>query len=190
MACVWTDSWPVCAAGLPSGTYANEGRCFWQFSSAQPGILREIKKAAPYKAFYPPLFTLPELLHLKATVADFAGLSDEQVRDAYAIMGGVARPVLLLQSTGEKSLAELRDDVKAKIAEMGENGWKVRHGAAWAARTWDASPNHEADVMWLQSSTHCLSLACHVSTFTSVPRCRGCTTPWRRTRAFMMAPIC
>ena len=214
MACVWTDSWPVCAAGLAFGTYANEGRCFWQFSSAKPGILREIKKAAPYKAFYPPLFTLPELLHLKATVADFAGLSDEQVRDAYAIMGGVARPVLLLQSMGEKSLAELRDDVKAKIAEMGENGWKVRRGAAWAARTWDArapcylecahawndqsscasacvlSPNHKADVMWLQSSTHCLSLACHVSTFTSVPRCRGCTTPWRRTRAFMMAPIC
>ena len=128
----------MCAAGLASGTYANEGRCFWQFSSAQPGIFCEIKKAAAYKAFYPPLFTLPELLHLKANVAEFAGLSDEQVRDAFAVMGGVARPVLLLQSRGDKSLADLRDDVKAKIAEMGETGWKVRRGADWAASTWDA----------------------------------------------------
>lgn len=118
----------VVDGGLPSlafGTFANEGHCFWQFSSAQPGILREINKGAAYKAFYPPLFTLPELLHLKANVADFAGLSDGQVRDAYAIMGGIARPVLFLQSRGDKSVADLRDDVKAKIARMGETGWKA-----------------------------------------------------------------
>ena len=183
----------MCAAGLAFGTFPNEGHCFWQFSSAQPGILREINKGAAYKAFYPPLFTLPELLHLKASVPEFAGLSDDQVRDAYAIMGSIARPVLFLQSRGDKSVADLRDDVKAKIARMGETGWKVRRGAAWAARTGDAraacfcegahawndqnactfacglSANHEPNVTRLQSSTHCLSLACHVSPFTSVP---------------------
>ena len=128
----------MCAAGLAFGTFANEGHCFWQFSSALPGILREINKGADYKAFYPPLFTLPELLDLKAKVPEFAGLSDDQVRDAYAIMGGIARPVLFLQSRGDKSVADLRDDIKAKIAEMGKTGWEVRRGAAWAARTWDA----------------------------------------------------
>ena len=137
-ACVWTDSWPVCAAGLAFGTFANEGHCFWQFSSALPGILREINKGADYKAFFPPLFTLPELLDLKAKVPEFAGLSDDQVRDAYAIMGGIARPVLFLQSMGKKSVGDLRDDVKARITKMGDTGWKVRRGAAWAARTWDA----------------------------------------------------
>ena len=120
----------MCAAGLAFGTFPNEGHCFWQFSSAQPGILGEINKGAAYKAFYPPLFTLPELLHLKANVTEFAGLSDDLVRDAYAIMGGIARPVLLLQARGDKSLADLRNDVKAKIARMGESGWKVLGGAS------------------------------------------------------------
>ena len=32
-----------------------------------------------------------------------------------------------------------------------------------------ASANHEPDVTRLQRSTHCLSLACHASNFTSVP---------------------
>ena len=122
----------MCAAGLVFGRFPNKGRCFWQFSSAQPGILREIKKGADYKAFYPPLFTLPELLHLKASVAEFAGLSDDQVRDAYAIMGGIARPVLFLQSRGEKSVADMHNDVKAKIAKMGDTGWKVRRGVLLA----------------------------------------------------------
>ena len=138
LACLWTDSWPVCAAGLAFGTFANAGRCFWQFSSALPGIFREIRKGADYKAFYAPLFTLPELLDLKANVPEFAGLSDDQVQDAYAIMGGIARPVLFMQFRGNKSMADLRNDVKAKIAEMGKTGWEVRRGAAWAARTWDA----------------------------------------------------
>ena len=59
-------------------------------------------------------------------------LSDDQVRDAYAIMGGIARPVLFLQSRGEKSVADMHDDVKAKIAKMGDTGWKVRRGVLLA----------------------------------------------------------
>ena len=138
LACVWTDSWPVCAAGLAFGTFANAGHCFWQFSSALPDILWEINKGADYKAFIPPLFTLPELLDLKASVPEFAGLSDDQVGAAYKIMGGIARPVLFLQSRGDKSVADLGNDIKAEMAELEKTGWEVRRGAAWAARTWDA----------------------------------------------------
>ena len=67
----------------------------------------------------------------------FTHLSDDQVEDAYAIYGGIARSVLLQQVRG-RSLADLRTDVKGKIAAMGEDSWKVRSSAAWAARAWAA----------------------------------------------------
>ena len=63
----------------------------------------------------------------------FAHLSDEQVDEAYASLGGIARSVLLLQARGT-SLADLRSRVKDKIVTMGEAGWKVRRSAACAAR--------------------------------------------------------
>jgi len=127
----------VCAAGLAFGTFLNKGRCFWQFSSAQPGILKEITKGANYQQFFPPLFSLAELEELKAKVAMFADLSDDQVADAYGILGGIPRSVLLLQARG-MSLADLCSLVKGNIAMMGEAGWKVRRSAARAARTWPA----------------------------------------------------
>ncbi|BDA48950.1 hypothetical protein COCOBI_13-0600 [Coccomyxa sp. Obi] len=120
----------VVDGGVPSlgfGTFPNAGRCFWQFSSAQPDILKEITKGANYQQFFPPLFSLAELKQLKAKVDMFAAhLSDDQVVDAYAILGGIARSVLLLQARGT-SLADLRGHVKDKIAMMGEAGWKVVH---------------------------------------------------------------
>jgi hypothetical protein len=65
----------------------------------------------------------------------FAKLNDDQVDGAYAILGGIARSVLLLQVKGT-SLAGLRRKVKHKIATMGEAGWKVRclGCLGWAVR--------------------------------------------------------
>lgn len=76
--------------------------------------------------FYPPLFSLKELLHLKASISTFATLPDEQVAQGFAMMGGIARTVLRALSRN-KTLKEMRDSIKSKIANLGEDGWRVRH---------------------------------------------------------------
>ena len=53
MACVWTDSWPVCAAGLAFGTYANEGRCFWQVLALNPASCARLRRRRPTRPSTP-----------------------------------------------------------------------------------------------------------------------------------------
>ena len=117
----------LCAAGLPFGSFINSGRCFWQFSNAQPDLRKELKKGAAYLELFPPLFSLEKLLHLKNSVNKFSSLTDARVIDAFAVVGGIARPVLLHQKWGQ-TVEDLRNSVRSKIitmAEPGATGWQV-----------------------------------------------------------------
>ena len=86
-----------------------------------------MKKGAAYLELFPPLFSLEELLHLKDSVKKFSSLSDARVVDAFAVVGGIARPVLLHQKRGQ-TVEGLRNSVRSKIitmAEPGATGWQV-----------------------------------------------------------------
>ena len=86
-----------------------------------------MKKGAGYLELFPPLFSLEELLHLKDSVNKFTSLSDARVIDAFAVVGGIARPVLLHQNRGQ-TVEDLRNSVRSKIitmSEEGATGWQV-----------------------------------------------------------------